>query len=218
MFRPVEIKVCGLTREEDVELVQSLGADYFGFIVYPKSPRGLSLQRAVELSSLVPAEKRVIVDVETEPQLLERYRDAGFGAFQIHSRLEVGLATLAAWSGLVGASRLWFAPRMAPEDPFPEIATEFAHTMLMDTYSKSQVGGTGETGDWSRFAELSSAYPQTNFVLAGGLSPENAEAALASSGACRLDFNSGVESEPGIKNPEKLRELFRVLRSESDQV
>ena len=217
MFRALEIKICGLTREQDIDLAQSLGADHFGFIVYPKSPRGVSFERAIELSARVPEKKRVIVDVETDPQRLERYRDAGFGAFQIHSRLEVGLATLAAWSGLVGRERLWFAPRMAPEDAFPELATEFSDTILLDTYSKTQVGGTGETGDWSRFAELSESYRQTKFILAGGLSPENVQAALGGSGATRLDVNSGVESEPGIKNPEKLRELFRVLRPESDR-
>lgn len=217
MCKSVEIKICGLTREEDVELAHALGADYFGFIVYPKSPRGLTLERAVELSRVVPAEKRVIVDVETEPQLLERYRDAGFGAYQIHSGSEAGFATLAVWSGLVGADRLWFAPRIAPEESFPERATEFAQTVLVDTYSASQVGGTGETGDWGRFAELSRAYPHIHFILAGGLGPGNAKAALAESGATRLDFNSGVESAPGIKNPEKLRALFRVLRPELDQ-
>lgn len=212
MYRPVEVKICGLTREEDVDLALELGANFCGFIVYPKSPRGLSLERAVELSRRVPEGKRVLVDVETGTEELERYRDAGFDFFQIHAGLQVGLASLAAWSGLVGRERLWIAPRLAPDDAFPESVLEFADTVLMDTYHKNQVGGTGETGDWTGFADLKQRYPETNWVLAGGLNPENVLDAIASTGAERLDLNSGVESEPGIKNPEKLRELFAVLK------
>ena len=79
-----KIKVCGLTREEDVKLTLSLGADYFGFILYPQSPRGVSLDLAVELAAAVPVGQRVAVDVATSLEDLKGYRDAGFDYFQIH--------------------------------------------------------------------------------------------------------------------------------------
>jgi phosphoribosylanthranilate isomerase len=214
MYRRVSIKICGLTRESDVDLALSLGADYCGFIVYPNSPRALSLERARELASRVPEGKRVLVDVETGTEELERHRDAGFDYFQIHSGLQVGLATLAAWSGLVGSERLWLAPRVAPEDDFPTAALQFAETILVDTYVKNQVGGTGVVGDWGRFSQLSAEYPQRNWVLAGGLAPDNVLPAVSQTGAEHLDINSGAESAPGIKDPAKLREVFRVLRPE----
>jgi phosphoribosylanthranilate isomerase len=212
MYRPVAVKVCGLTREADIDLALELGADFCGFIVYPKSLRGLSLERAVELSSRVPEGKRVLVDVETGTDDLERYRDGGFDFFQIHAGLEVGLASLAAWSGLVGRERLWIAPRLKPEDAFPEAVLEFADTVLLDTYHKDQVGGTGEVGDWAGFAKLKQSHAQTNWVLAGGLNAKNVPHAIAATGTERVDISSRVESEPGIKNPEKLRELFGVLK------
>jgi phosphoribosylanthranilate isomerase len=214
MYRRVDIKICGLTRESDVDLALSLGADYCGFIVYPKSPRGLSLDRARELAERVPAGKRVLVDVETGTEELERHREAGFDFFQIHCGLQISLATLAAWSGLVGPEKLWLAPRVPPEDSFPLAVLEFAETILVDTYMKDQVGGTGVVGDWARFNQLSTQYPQRNWVLAGGLAPDNVLQALSETGAAHLDINSGVESAPGIKDPAKLRELFRVLRPE----
>ena len=214
MFRPVQIKVCGLTREEDVDMALSLGADYCGFIVYPKSPRGLSLERASELAARVPEGKRVVVDVETGSDELERFRDAGFDYFQIHAGLQVGLATLATWSGLVGKERLWVAPRLAPGDAFPEAILEFADTVLIDTFSKSQIGGTGEVGDWEGFASLREMHPHIHWILAGGLSPDNALEAVAATGAEHIDVNSGVESVPGIKDAEKLRSLFKTLRPE----
>jgi phosphoribosylanthranilate isomerase len=212
MYRPVQIKVCGLTREQDVDLALSLGADYFGFILYPKSPRGLSLERARELAARVPVGKRVMVDVETGSEELEHARDAGFDYFQIHAGLQVGLATLATWSGLVGRERLWLAPRVAPADPFPEATLEFADSILVDTFAKDQVGGTGKVGDWHRFSQWQQSYPQTHWILAGGLSPENVNEAAAATGATHLDLNSGVESAPGIKDAAKLREVFRILR------
>ena len=115
--------------------------------------------------------------------------------------LNVGLASLAAWSGLVGRERLWIAPGLALKDPFPGAVLEFADTVLLDTYHKDQVGGTGETGDWNGFAALKQQHPMTNWLLAGGLNPQNVLDAIAATGAERVDLNSGVESEPGIKNP-----------------
>lgn len=208
-----KIKVCGLTREEDVEIVRSLGADYFGIILYHKSPRGVLIERAVELSTMVPAGKCVAVDVETSIDDLRRYRDAGFDFFQIHFGLDFDQAILAEYSKLVGKERLWLAPRLASEDAFPEAILQFADTVLIDTFVRDQFGGTGKVGDWARFNTLKQSYPETNWVLAGGLSPANVLEARASTGADHLDLNSGVESAPGLKDEAKLREVFGLLRT-----
>lgn len=214
MFRSVEIKVCGMTCEADVDLALCEGADYLGFIVYPQSPRGLTLERATELAARVPRGRRVLVDVETNPDELKCYREAGFDFFQIHTRSSLDLPDLPVWSEIVGRECLWLAPRLAPSDVFPESVLQFADTILLDTYAKGQIGGTGHTGDWLRFKGLKQQYADTQWVLAGGLSPENVLAAIAGSDANRIDVNSGVECRPGKKDPEKLRELFRVLRPE----
>ena len=213
MPSPVQVKVCGLSREQDVELALELGADYCGFIVFPKSPRGLSYERAAELAALVPVGKRVVVDVETSIDDLKRLSLLGFDYFQIHTRQELNSETLAAYSEVVGKERLWLAPRVAPEDSFPESILEFADTILVDTFSKDQVGGTGKTGDWERFLLLQTSYPKTKWILAGGLNPDNASEAIAATDAHHIDVNSGVESTPGIKDTAKLDSLFRRIRS-----
>lgn len=216
MYKPIKIKICGLTREADVDLALSLGADYFGFIVYPKSPRGISLERAVELSARVPSSKRVLVDVDSDAEQLRQAADMGFEYFQIHTSMECSLASLAAWSGIVGSEHLWLAPRIAPTDAFPEFALEYANTILIDTFHSNQVGGTGQTGDWGRFAKFAKKYPHTQMILAGGLGPSNALSAIASSGANIIDVNSGVEKSPGNKDPVKLREIFAVFDPNDD--
>ena len=82
----------------------------------------------------------------------------------------------------------------------------------LKTFVQDQFGGTGKVGDWARFNTLKESYPQTNWVLAGGLSPSNVLEALASTAADHLDINSGVETAPGIKDGTKLREAFKMLR------
>ena len=207
-----KIKVCGLTREEDVKLTLSLGADYLGFILYPQSPRAVSLDRAVELAAAVPVGQRVAVDVATSLDDLKRYREAGFDYFQIHFGADFDHSNLAKYSKIVGKEKLWLAPRLASEDTFSEDILDYANTILIDTFVNDQFGGTGKVGDWTRFTALKERYPQTNWVLAGGLSPSNLLDALASATADHLDINSGVEIAPGIKDGAKLREAFKVLR------
>lgn len=207
-----KIKVCGLTREEDVKLTLSLGADYLGFILYPQSPRAVPLDRAVELAAAVPVGQRVAVDVATSLDDLKRYLYAGFDYFQIHFGADFDHSNLAKYSKIVGKEKLWLAPRLASEDTFTEDILDYANTILIDTFVNDQFGGTGKVGDWTRFNALKERYPQTNWVLAGGLSPSNLLDALASATADHLDINSGVEIAPGIKDGAKLREAFKVLR------
>ncbi len=201
-----------MTQEVDIGQALSLGANYVGFIVYPKSPRALKLESAAALSASVPQGKRVIVDVNTTPANLKRYRDAGFDCFQIHVDASVGQEQLAAYLDIVDRNQLWLAPRIAPSDPFPEQLLHYADTILLDTYSKDKFGGTGHTGDFARFADLKQQFAGTAWVLAGGLNASNIAAAVKQSTASMVDVNSGVESAPGIKDAQKLRDFFQALR------
>ena len=212
MDSSIKIKVCGLTRIEDVQLALSLGADYCGFIVYPKSPRAVSLDRAAELASYVPVGKRVIVDVETAPDEIAQLRGSCFDYFQIHTGLHKGSPSLASMSYQLGKERLWLAPRLDTKDEFSEEFTTFADTILLDAYQKDLYGGTGHTSDWPRFTQLSATYPKTKWILAGGLTPSNVLKAQAATGARHLDINSGVEVAPGVKDAAKLREVFQILK------
>ena len=213
----MNVKVCGMTREDDVEQALSLGADYIGFIVYPKSLRALTLERAVALSAPVPKEKRVIVDVQTDPADLKRYEAAGFGRFQIHINPATEQQIVAGYADCVGRDRLWLAPRLAPSDVFPEWMLDYASTILLDTYSKDRIGGTGHTGDFGRFAKLKAQFPGTTWVLAGGLNASNLANAVKESTASVVDVNSGLERSPGVKDPEKLRDFFQVALNVESQ-
>ena len=206
-----------MTRAEDLEQALVLGADFLGFIVYPKSPRYLPVARAAELAARVSPSQRVVVDVAPSVSDLLHYREQGFERFQVHADLPLSRSTLAAWATAVGRERLWLAPRLSPEATFPAWVLEYTQTIVLDTYSKHQVGGTGKTGDFERFARLKQQYPDTCWILAGGLAPANVADAVRRSTTCHIDVNSGVEAAPGEKDPDKLRELFQVLRSDRGQ-
>ena len=214
------VKVCGITRPEDVRLALDLGADYLGLIVYRKSPRAVPEKRIPQLLELIPEGKRVLVDVATPPAQLERYQSFGFDHFQIHFDLDIALAEIAAWSEIAGPRGFWAAPRIPDlEAGFPQVVLEFADTILLDAYSKSAYGGTGQAGaNWQRFLDYSVLFQHKRWILAGGLSPENVSEALRFTQAATIDVNSGVEAAPGIKDRQKLESLFaRVSRYDRER-
>jgi phosphoribosylanthranilate isomerase len=217
MLRP-HIKVCGITSAADAEMALELGADYVGVILYAKSPRAVPLNRLSEIFAVVPEGKRVLVDVATPTEVLSEYRNLPFDHFQMHFDLDVAIATVAAWAGIVGRERLWLAPRIPPQEAyFPQIIMEFADTLLIDTYAKEAFGGTGKAGNWQRFIDWSTLYQHKQWILAGGLSPLNISAALEATQAALIDVNSGVESAPGVKDRAKLEQLMQAIGEWSER-
>lgn len=210
--RPL-IKICGITREADAKLALELGADFLGINLFERSPRYVDPGQVRELLKGIPKGKRVMIDVNSATDSLRGFMDLGFDFCQIHCLPEIAMSTLAAWSGIVGKENLWLAPKVPNGEPFPQTALEFADTVLYDSVSQDPLvfGGTGKTSDWERFQEWRTLYAHKRWGLAGGLSPENIREALDSTDPDIVDFNSGVESEPGKKDPQRLHALFESL-------
>lgn len=205
MIDGVRIKVCGLTSLVDAEFADRCGVDYLGFNLYPKSPRYIGLKKFQAMTDHLPDRKTVAVAVEPTVTELQEMLAAGFDFVQIHFRADTPLATVAGWSAAVGQERLWLAPKLPPDmDVLPEWLP-LAKYFLWDTFDKTAFGGTGKTGDWAKYARHRAAYPQTTWVLAGGLNPENIGDALRQSGATFVDVNSGIETAPGVKDEAKLK-------------
>ena len=206
-----KVKICGLTRPEDAQLALQAGAHYFGMIFYPGSPRCVSAGQAKEILSLIPSDRSVGVTVMPSLEDLAELKTLGFAHFQVHFDSGIDLATIAGWADSVGLERLWLAPRLRPGTELPSDILKQANTFLIDTYSEQHYGGSGETGDWEGFCQLQGLYPEKKWILAGGLNPDNIAKALDVCPMRFIDVNSGVESAPGIKDPDKIRALFDVL-------
>lgn len=207
------VKVCGITREKDARVAVSLGATCLGFILYPKSPRAITLAHFQVLKQSLPDSFRVAVDVRPSLDSIKEQMDAGFDYFQVHFSEIHDDVYLSGLSQAVGPERLWLAPKLPPESLFPESLFQYADSFLIDTYSKDVYGGSGHTGDWPLFRRLKEDYPEKHWILAGGLSPDNIRQAVEESEADTIDVNSGVEESPGLKDPEKLKSLFEKLRT-----
>jgi phosphoribosylanthranilate isomerase len=155
----------------------------------------------------------VAVDVNPSNDSLRAHVQEGFDFFQLHTAIDCPPQQLEQWAELVGGpDRLWLAPILPPDRELPDSFVQLGARILLDTYQKNQVGGTGKTNDWGRFRRLQQRYSQVDWILAGGLGPDNLLAAIQQAGASHVDVNSGVESAPGIKDPALLRDLFQRVK------
>lgn len=198
------IKVCGLTRPEDVALLAELGVDAVGFIYAERSKRALTPTAAAALARVTPAIlTRVGVFVDASLAELEAAQEsAGLHLLQLHGALPEGLLEWAA-ARHVGLMRAVAfdadaPPRLPPAPPFD--------ALLID----GPEAGSGQPFDWAGAAALRGA---PGWVLAGGLTPQNAAAALTALRPPAVDVASGVEASPGVKSATALRAFVRAVRA-----
>jgi len=217
MINGIKLKVCGITSLVDADAADAIGADYLGFIFYPKSPRWVSFPQYKAMEERLPPRKRVAVSVEPSVEYLAKQVDHGFDFFQIHFNPQTPLDVVTSWAKAVDPDRLWLAPRL-PEgvDIYPELLP-LAETFLLDTFHPDKMGGTGATGDWAKFKRYREAHANKRWILSGGLNPENIAEAVSATGAKYIDVNSGVEQAPGIKSPSKLKAFVLALHNATKQ-
>lgn len=199
------VKICGVTREADVETIALSGADAIGLNFAVASPRRVSRARAKELVRSVPggAVTWVGVFVDSTVEEVERIREeVGLDLLQLHgSETEDLRARLGA--------RAYKALRIGSPDDV-EAARRFGgDRLLVDAKVPGAMGGTGETFDWSLVSDL---VARRRVVLAGGLGPENVERAVRTVRPFGVDTASGVESAPGIKDAGKIRAFVASAR------
>lgn len=211
MINGIQLKVCGLTRSEDAHAAAAIGADYLGFILYPKSLRFVSLDAFTAMTADLPPVKKVAVMVKPTVVELLTVRALGFDHFQLHFDPAADRGLVESWVANVDRQELWLAPHLPPGKVVSDWLLALADTFHIDTYRKDAFGGTGATGDWGRFRALRTSHPDHTWNLAGGLTPENVAEAVRQSGAEVIDLSSGVEASPGIKDPEKLEALRIAL-------
>ncbi|HKB57082.1 MAG TPA: phosphoribosylanthranilate isomerase [Lacunisphaera sp.] len=213
MINGIRLKVCGITSLVDADAADAAGADYLGFIFYPKSPRHAPLKQYSAMKDRLPPRKKVAVCVEPRLPDLKDLVAGGFDYYQIHYSPAVETETVAFWSKMLGPERLWLAPRLPPGVKLDDELLPYAETFLLDTFHPDKPGGTGKTGDWAEFKGYRDAHPGKKWILSGGLNPENIAKAITATGANFIDVNSGVEQAPGIKSPAKLKAFVFALHN-----
>jgi phosphoribosylanthranilate isomerase len=211
MINGIRLKVCGLTSLGDAALADRCGADCLGFVLYSRSPRHVTLAQFRAMAAQLPDRKKVAVVVEPTMAELKEVVAAGFDFVQVHFQVGIPTATVAGWSDEVGADHLWLAPKLPPDADIPAVLLPLAGTFLFDAFQADLFGGSGRTADWTKFRRHREDYPDRDWILAGGLSPDNISVALEATGARIVDVNSGVEASPGVKDPAKLAAFVACL-------
>jgi len=199
------IKICGLTREEDVRAAVSAGADAIGFVFYPPSPRFVSFERAAELARLIPP------FVTTVGLFVNAGRD------YVENALEaVPLQVLQFHGDETEADCVGFglpyikAGRMRPGLDLLKYAASFpcAQGLLLDAFVEGY-GGGGETFDWSL---IPSGLPLP-LILSGGLHAGNVAEAVRCVQPWAVDVSSGVEAAKGIKDADRITEFVAGVQN-----
>ncbi|MGD9902295.1 MAG: N-(5'-phosphoribosyl)anthranilate isomerase [Vicinamibacterales bacterium] len=201
------LKICGFTRDDDVAAAARLDIDAAGFVFWPGSPRAVDVATAARLAqALPPWTVRVGVFVSASVEAIAAVvSTAGLGAVQLH-----GIADPAPYRTL-GVPLVWAMPlRDGAADPVAPEGT----TLMVDAYDPRRHGGTGQSVDWRRAAAIAA---RERLVLAGGLTPENVAAAVATVGPYGVDVSSGVEDAPGRKSANRMAAFVAAVRGGTPQ-
>ena len=205
----LRIKICGITREEDALAAIDAGADALGFVFVPGTPRFIEPGRAAAITrSLPPFVSRVGLFVNADPEHIRAtVAEARLDTVQLHGDEppEVGLS-------LLGPVRVIQAFRVQGPETLQQLPDfrKSADAWLLDAYVPGTAGGTGARFDWNLAVQARElGHP---LILAGGLKPENIAEAVRQVRPFAVDVSSGVESSPGQKDAEKIRELIRSAR------
>jgi phosphoribosylanthranilate isomerase len=201
------IKICGITREEDLAAAVAAGADALGFVFYPPSPRFVTPQRAAEMLARVPAFVTRVGLFVNEPAETVRgvLALAPLDLLQFHGDEDPDYCA--------GFGKPWIkAARMREGFDLVEYATAFSRApggcgLLLDAHVDGY-GGGGKTFDWSLIPR---SVPMP-LILSGGLHPGNVEAAVRTVRPWAVDVSSGVESAKGIKDVQKMDEFIAGVR------
>jgi phosphoribosylanthranilate isomerase len=202
------IKICGITNLDDALAAVDAGADALGFNFYKPSPRYVTPQTAREIIAQLPNEILTVGVFVNEPSpqsVADIADEANVSAIQLH-----GDESPAYCDAL--KPRYVIKALAASSDFDPARAAEYGvEAILLDTKDDNLRGGTGRVFDWSIAKSVRHTVPK--LFLAGGLSLQNIEHALATVDPYGVDACSALEETPGKKSHERLRAFVKTIRS-----
>jgi phosphoribosylanthranilate isomerase len=205
-MRTARVKICGITREEDLAVAVDAGADAVGFLVgVPASPRNLTLEQAKRLLKQVPifVDSVVVTVPDSVDSLVKIYERLGPTALQIHGEKPLEASVIRKKTGDTRLIKTFYIKTANASGTIKEYSKDF-DAILLDSFDRGQYGGTGRVHDWELSRQIRQIIEPTPLILAGGLNPENVKEAILTVQPYAVDVASGVESQPAIKDPKKV--------------
>ncbi len=206
-----ELKVCGLTRPEDAADAVACGARYVG-VIFAGGPRERPASVAGAVLDAAAGATRVAVVAEQSLDALARLADAlALDVLQLHG--ECPVSRIEAVRRRTGR-QVWAVVRVGPEGLAPDAAevAAAADVMLLEPRVPGQLGGSGRTFDWGAVrASVEAIRRPGRMALAGGLTPINVKEAMRTLAPDIVDVSSGVETAPGFKDQQRMRDFARAV-------
>ncbi|WP_018980371.1 phosphoribosylanthranilate isomerase [Saccharibacter floricola] len=209
-----DVKICGITRTEDIQLCAQLGVKWVGFVFYPPSPRSLSAQHAQCLHESVPSPSeggplRVGLFVRpTFDEIAHILNVVPLDILQLYTSVEEALSFRKHFNLPV-----WQAHGIRHKSDLPTSSDNLPDGFIIEApadKNDTRPGGLGKRFDWALTQEWRSPLP---WLLAGGLTPDNVREAIATSNAPAVDVSSGVESAPGQKSALLLEKFIEIAHN-----
>jgi phosphoribosylanthranilate isomerase len=198
------VKICGITRESDAEAAVAAGVDWIGLNFWPRSRRHVDLEQAGRIAAVVPGDVKLVGVFVNQPATFveEAARRIGLALVQLHG--DEDLAYCERFAG-----RYLRAVRVgAPADLAGLERYAGAVACLLDTPSEAY-GGSGRTWNWGL---LGATGGPRQFLLAGGLTPDNVAEAVRTVRPYGVDVAGGVETAPGIKDPDAMGRFVHAAK------
>ena len=204
-----KVKICGITNLKDALLSVKFGANALGFNFYGKSPRYISPEKARAIVEQISADvlKVGVFVNELQEKILETAETAKLDAIQLHGdEAPEFIDELKAQTNLEIIKAFRVSAAFKPED----ILQYKIDAVLLDAFSATDYGGTGESFDWRVARKVREIVPK--MYLAGGLSAENVAEAIANVEPFAVDACSLLEESKGVKNAEKVRDFIFAVK------
>jgi len=204
----IRVKICGITSIEDAQKVSHAGVDAIGLVFYEKSPRNVSISQALEIcTSLPPFVTTVALFLNASTEFVDSVlASVPIDLLQFHGSEspEYCASFNHPYIKVIGMKDI------ADIAQFDAIAKQYpdAKGFLVDSHAAGKAGGTGETFEWEN-TPLNYEKP---IILAGGLTPENIAKAIRQAPVYGYDLSSGVESQPGRKDKQKVVHLMNEVK------
>lgn len=212
----VQVKICGLRTPEALDAALDAGADYVGLVFYDPSPRNIDTRTARQLVERTKGRaKTVALLVDPEDAEIDRIvQEVEPDLFQLHgSETPDRVAEIRKRAGRDVIKAIKIAERGDVESS--SLFSDTADLILFDAspaveQAGTLPGGNGIAFDWRLLRHIKD---QSNFILSGGLDPDNVSTAIAVTGATAVDVSSGVERVRGEKNPELIRKFIAAAKA-----
>lgn len=199
----MEIKICGIRRREDIEIINKYQPDYIGF-VFAKSKRQVTPKQAAQLSEMLTGDTKTVgVFVNASCGDIKNAVDiAGLDVVQLHGDEDEEYI-----KNLDVDCEIWKAVRVRDGADIPDVRG--ADRLLLDKYTEKEYGGSGKTFDWSSAGTVNTNKP---IILAGGLDKNNVNNGIKIFNPVCVDVSSSVETD-GFKDEKKIKEFIITVRN-----